>query len=69
MKNKIIIIRYIPVLITFIVIFLSIGFSAFHDSLIVNDIKGVVRAKADIRLTGIVASSTNNGLQPMMNMM
>ena len=48
-------------LIIFTVLCLSIGYSAFQSSSIVSDIKGLVRAKADIRITNITASSTNSG--------
>ena len=48
-------------LILFIVIFLSIGYSAFQSSLVVSDIKSIVRAYADIRVTGVTASGANNG--------
>ena len=56
-KLKIIIL----LLIVLIVLCLSIGYSAFQSSLIVSDIKGLVRARADIRITNVTASSTNSG--------
>ena len=45
------------------ILLLSIGFSAFQASMEISDIRAIVRAQADIRVTGItVASSTNGAL-------
>ena len=49
------------ILILFIIVGLSIGYSAFQSSMVVSDIKSIVRAYADIRVTGISASGGNNG--------
>ena len=59
MKNKI---KFLPLLIIVTVIFLSIGYSAFNRDLIVGDIKATVRVVADIRLTGLNISDTNNAI-------
>ena len=44
----------------FIVVFLSIGYSAFQSSLVVGDISSTIRARADIRVTGVVATGGNS---------
>ncbi|MEE3342690.1 MAG: hypothetical protein VZS44_01205, partial [Bacilli bacterium] len=61
--NKIIIKFYnvVPFLIVVVVLSLTIGFSAFQNNLLVSDIGGVVRKRADIRITNIYSSSNSNG--------
>ena len=58
MKNRI---RFVPLLSLFIVLSLSIGYSAFNSVLHVSEASAVVRAQKDIRVTGINVNSSSNG--------
>ena len=51
----------VPILVVFIVLSLSIGFSAFQNNLIVSDVGATIRKKTDIRITSIYTSSNANG--------
>lgn len=44
-----------------VVVFLSIGYSAFQTTLFVGDVSAIVRPIVDIRVTGMSASSGTNG--------
>ena len=58
MKNRI---RFVPLLSLLVVLSLSIGYSAFNSVLHVSEASAVVRAQADIRVTGINVNSSSNG--------
>ncbi len=47
------------VIIVLIVIFLSVGFSAFQNNLVIDDINAIVRIDKDIRITNVSVDSVN----------
>lgn len=58
MKNSI---KYVPLLSLFIVLTLTIGYSALNNVLHVSDVSAVIRAQADIRVTGVSVSDGTGG--------
>ena len=58
-KNKIIFL--VPIFICIIVIFLTIGFSAYQTGLDVNSIGAIVRVEKNIRINGVTVSGSTNG--------
>ena len=48
----------IPPMIVFVILTLTIGFSAYQSRLQIDDLGAVVRIQKDIRITGVMASST-----------
>lgn len=46
------------------VVFLSVGFSAFQEELIMNDISARINLKTDVRVTGFKVASINNNAIP-----
>ena len=50
-KNKKNYIKYIPIMITIVVVCLTIGFSAFEEQMLVTDLVADIRLKQDIRVT------------------
>jgi len=57
------IVTYASIIVCVIVLFLSIGYSAFNSKLNITGTVATVRIKKDIRVTGIsVYSRTNSGV-------
>lgn len=52
---------FVIVLLFFVVLFVSIGFSAFNTSVSVSNISAVVRPDIDVRITSFSVNSTANG--------
>ena len=52
--------KLISILLMTFVIFLTIGFSAFQDTLYIDNISAIVRAQADIRVTNITSSTSTS---------
>lgn len=52
----------ISVLIICLVLFLSIGFSAFQNNLLIDGIGAVVKIDKDVRIMGVRVDSTNDGV-------
>ena len=57
-KNPVII---IAILILIVVVFITMGFSAFNSTFDISNIGAVIRIQSDIRITSITTDSTENG--------
>ena len=54
-------VKYVPFLLTIIVVVLTMGYSSISDILSVSNAKAYVRLQKDIRITGLRVSNTSNG--------
>ena len=60
-KKKLNIINIYTLIIFFIILFLTIGFSSFQSSMEINSLTAIVRIERDIRVTNVTLSSASNG--------
>ena len=59
-KGKNNIVKYVPLLSIIGILFLTIGFAAFQNSLAINDIGATVRLQEDIRVTSVFALNSTS---------